>query len=279
MKTILITGGTNGIGKGLARYFLQKGDCVIVVGSTAAKGEKFNLEAQKLGAEARAHFLQADLSLIQENLRIIEIIKNRFPSLDLLVLCAQAQKFSTTYAETEEGFASNFGLYYLSRYILSYGLKSCLENAEKPIILNVCAPGIRGTIHWEDLQYKQQKKYTSIKALMHGSRLNDLLGVAFAEHNVERKIKYILYNPGAVQTTGATEAFEQPVMKFITGLLYKITGKPVEEAIKPILALLENPPEALLSAFKQEQEVNLTPETFDKANAQKLFELTEALLN
>jgi NAD(P)-dependent dehydrogenase (short-subunit alcohol dehydrogenase family) len=278
MKTILITGGTSGIGNGLAMAFLKKGDRVIAVGSTAAKGEMFYLEARKLGAEDRAHFLQADLSLVEENQRIIEEVKSKFHSLDILILCAQALKFSTMYSETKEGFEFNFGLYYLSRYILSYGLKSCLEQAEKPIILNICAPGLRGTIHWEDLQYKNQKKFTTIKAILHGSRLNDLLGVAFATNNTERKIKYILYNPGVVQTPGMTEAFEQPVMKLVTNLLFKIIGKQIEEAIKPILELLENPPESSLSAFQQRKEVNLVQEMFEKENAQRLFELTEVLL-
>ncbi len=37
MKTILITGGTDGMGKGVAMHFLKKGDRVIVVGSSSEK--------------------------------------------------------------------------------------------------------------------------------------------------------------------------------------------------------------------------------------------------
>lgn len=276
MKTILITGGTSGIGKGIAMNYLKNGDRVIVVGSSTAKGEAFYEEARKLSAQERAIYLKADLSLVKENRRIIKEVSNKFSSLDALILCAQYQKKRTTAIKTEEGFEFYFGLYYLSRYILSYGLKDCLENALEPVIINVCAPGMKGTVNWDDLQ--AEKNYNSIKAIMHGSRLNDLLGVSFAANNIGTKIKYILFNPGAVQTSGAMEAFEQPVMRVAIKMLYKIIGKRVEKAIEPIIKFLENPTSVPLAAFMQTKEVSLTMETFNKDNAKKLYIITEGLI-
>lgn len=276
MKTILVTGGTDGIGRGVAMHFLQKGDRVIVVGSSSAKGELFSHDAKLLQAEDRALFLQADLSLVRENVRIIEEIKSQFHSLDRVAFCAANQKHRKTSSLTKEGFEVTFSLYYLSRYLLSYGLKECLERAEKPVIVNICAPGMKGTVNWGDIQYKEH--FNSIKAMFNGSRLNDLLGVAFAQNEINGKIKYILFNPWAVQTPGALEAYQQPVVKNIIKILYAITGKSIEEAIIPIIALLENPPHAALSAFKQDKEVSLTMKTFDKENAQKLSTLTDQLV-
>ncbi|GAC42355.1 SDR family NAD(P)-dependent oxidoreductase [Paenibacillus popilliae] len=92
MKTILVTGGTDGIGKGVAIHFLKKGDRVIVVGSSTAKGNLFLNEARQLGAEERAIFLHPNLSLVKENKRIIEEIKSRFDSLDRFVFCATNHK-------------------------------------------------------------------------------------------------------------------------------------------------------------------------------------------
>jgi hypothetical protein len=232
MKTILITGGTDGMGKGIAMHFLKKGDRVIVVGSSSRKGDIFHNEARQLGAEGRAFFIKANLSLIKENKRIIEEVKMRFHSLDMLVLCAVSLKFRKTYSETQEGFELTFGLYYLSRYILSYGLKKCLEKAESPVIMNVCAPGMNGVINWDDLQNKNN--FDSPKAQFHGSRLNDLLGVSFVQNDTIGKIKYILFNPWAVQTPGAMEMYEQPMMKIMMKLMYKIIGKPVGKAIDTI---------------------------------------------
>jgi len=276
MKTILITGGTSGIGKGIARHYLKNGDRVIVVGSSPAKGESFLEEAGILGAQERAIYLKADLNLVKENQRIIEEVKSKFSSLDVLILCAQYQKNRKTTIKTEEGFEISFGLYYLSRYVLSYGLKDCLENTLRPIIINVCAPGMKGAVNWYDLQ--SEKNFNSIKAIMHGSRLNDLLGVSYALNNQESRIKYILFNPGAVQTSGAMEAYDQPLTNLIIKGLYKLIGKPVEKAIVPMIKLIENPPTAPLSAYKQNKEVSLGMETFNKEKAHKLNSLTKDLI-
>ena len=180
--------------------------------------------------------------------------------MDMLVLCAVSLKFRKIYSETQDGFEFTFGLYYLSRYILSYGLKECLERAESPVIMNVCAPGMKGAVNWDDLQNKNN--FDSNKVQFHGSRLNDLLGVAFAQNDTVGKIKYVLFNPWAVQTSGVMEMYEKPMMKIMMKLMYKIIGKPVEKAIVPIIKLLENPPKPSLSAYKQQKEVSLAMEYF-----------------
>ncbi|PEL13272.1 hypothetical protein CN601_05290 [Bacillus sp. AFS017336] len=272
MKTILITGGTDGIGKGIAMHYLKEGDRVIVVGSSAMKGELFKNEAKKLGMGERAIFLQADLSLVKENLRLLQEIKERFNSLDLVVFCAI--KHNHSYIQTQEGFEFTFALYYLSRFILSYGLKECLETSKNPTIINVCAPGMKGEVNWEDLQHKKSFKNVSF----HGSRLNDLLGVAFAENDPAHKIKYVLYNPWAVQTSGVFDMVKNPLMKNVMKMSYKIIGKTIEEGIKPIIKLVENPPKSSLTAFKMEKEVSLTMKTFDKELAQKLYDITVQML-
>jgi len=230
MKTILVTGGTNGIGKGIAMHFLKKGERVIVVGNSSGNGGIFYNEAKRLGAE----------------------------------------KHNKTYIETGEGFEFTFALYYLSRFILSYGLKDCLESTENPVISNVCAPGMKGEISWDDLQHK--KSYDNVS--FHGSRLNDLLGVAFAQNDTIGKIKYILYNPWAVQTSGVLEMFDKPLMKAIMKLSYKIIGKSADKAAEIIFELLDNPPTSSLSVFKEQKEIDLTMKTFDKENAKRLYNIT-----
>lgn len=270
MKTIFITGGTDGIGKAIAMHLLKKGDRVIVAGSSSAKGDIFYSEAKLIGAEERAIFLQANLSLVRENQRSIEEVKNRFNSLDMLIFCAA--KHSKEYTETIEGFELTFALAYLSRFILSYGLKECLEQSDNPVILNICAPGMKGEVNWNDLQHK--KSFAAQRVMFHGSRLNDMSGVAFAQNDTAGKVKYILYNPWAVQTSGMMETFKNPVMK----MMYKIIGKPAEKAIEPIIELLNNPPATSLSAYRERKKISLTMKTFDKENAKRLFDITAQMM-
>lgn len=270
MKTILVTGGASGLGKGVAMYYLKKGCRVIAVGSSSSSGDIFYNEAKQFGAEERAFYIQADLSLVKENQRIIEEVKSRFSSLDMLILCAA--KHSKEYTETAEGLELTFALDYLSRFILSYGLKECLEKTENPVIVNVCGSGMKGDVNWSDLQHKNN--FEAQKVMMHGSRLNDLSGVAFVQNDTVGKIKYILYNPWAVQTPGMMEVYSRPLMK----LIYKIIGKSVEKAIIPITELLNNPPAPALSAYRERKELDLTLATYNKENANRLYNITTQLM-
>jgi hypothetical protein len=269
MKTVLITGGASGLGKGIATQYLKKGDKVIAIGSSTANGNTFLNEAKQFGAEGRAIFIQANLSLVSENQRIVEEIKRNFPVLDALIFCAGA--YNKEYTETIEGFGFSFVLAYLSRFILSYRLKECLDKTDNPIILNICGTGMKGEVNWNDLQYKNC--FDTLKVANHCSRMNDLSGVEFTKNDTVGKIKYILYNPMAVKTPGIKD-FGGTLMKVVI----QIIGKSIEKAVVPIMELLDNPPKQLLTSITIRKENSLSMEIFDKNNAQKLFSITTELL-
>lgn len=270
MKTTLITGGASGLGKGIAMKLLKNGEKVIVIGSSLANGENYIKEAKTLGAEKRAIFIKADLSLIDENLRVIEEVKNIVDSIDALIFCAA--KHNQIYTETKEGFESTFALDYLSRFLLSYGLKEHLEKSKLPIILNICGTGMNGEVNWSDLQHKEKFKAQAV--MMHGSRLNDLSAVGFHQNDSVKKIKYILYNPWAVQTAGMKSFYKNPLM----WKLYKIIGKSVDKASEIIIKLLNNPPNILLSAYRELKQLPMNKSTYDKNNAEKLYNITTSII-
>lgn len=273
MKTVLITGGTDGIGKGLVLHYLQEGCRVFAVGSSAEKGKTLAAEADNLG-KGNLTFLQADLSLVEENLRVAKSILQQTEALDVMVLCAASLKPQLSYTETTEGFEFTFALYYLSRYILCHQLKGLLEKAGEHTILNVAAPGMTGKVNWEDIQMKH--KYNGQKAQFHGSRLNDLLGVSFGNSD---KIKFILFNPMAARTNGAAKMGDgNAFMKLTMKLYYKLLGKDVNEIVAIINKDVANTRTFGLSAYKLDKPVNISMETFDKANAEKLYLETATLL-
>ena len=269
MRTILITGGANGLGKGVALRCLAEGDRVVAIGHSAANGESFRDEAKRLGAEGNAIFIQADLSLAKESMRIAAMINDGFPALDALVLCAS--RHCKEYSVTAEGLEFSFALDYLSRFIFSYGLKECLEKTESPVIMNVCGTGMEGDVNWGDLQHENE--FDPMKVMMHGSRLNELSGVAFVQNDTVGRIKYVLYNPMAVRTPGMM-AFGNAAMK----AYYKFAAKPVDKAALPMVTLLRNPPGGTLAAYKEQENVSLDSPAFDKGNAMKLYGITTGLL-
>ncbi|RCW42995.1 SDR family NAD(P)-dependent oxidoreductase [Paenibacillus prosopidis] len=278
MRTIVITGGTDGIGRQLALHYLRNGERVFVIGRSSEKGKGLQKEAVKLVSEERFIFLQADLSMISENIRVVEEVSKRVKHIDLIIFCAQSQKFSKIFRETEDGIEFHFALYYLSRFILSYQFRNLLIASTAPLIVNVCAPGVKGEIKWNDLQLQTQRPFNSIKAIMHGSRLNDMLGAAFAQSNGYTNIKYVLYNPGAVQTKGAMEAFDQKMMKILVKFIYRIIGQPVEKAVEPIINIIDFPAETSLTAYKLYKKLDIPQSIVNNNQSEKLLHITLDLI-
>jgi 3-oxoacyl-[acyl-carrier protein] reductase len=83
-RTVIVTGGTKGIGKGIARVFAGAGANVVVAGRDAAAGEA-------AAAELGAAFVAADVSKAADCERLAAAVVERFGGID--VLCANAGIF------------------------------------------------------------------------------------------------------------------------------------------------------------------------------------------
>jgi NAD(P)-dependent dehydrogenase (short-subunit alcohol dehydrogenase family) len=272
VKTIVIAGGTDGIGKALAATRLGRGDTVVVIGRDEAKGAAFLASAAAAGAGARAVFVPADLSLLSENERVLETVRTRFPTVDTLVFCAR--HYRTRRTETAEGLEENFALFYLSRYVLGHGLADALATAEQPVVVNVAGPGADlGVVRWDDLELR--RGYHGGAALGQGGKLNDLLGVAFAARYGDRGIRYVLIHPGVTATSFSGEYDEHTLKQITTMQLY---AKPVELALPPILAAIDTPPAEALSAFVEGHRIEVEDDSFDRGAARRLEKVTEGIL-
>jgi len=78
-KTILITGGTSGIGLELARQLIERGNTVIVTGRDQAK-----LESTRKSLPAITTF-QSDVSECASIMRLYGQVVEKFPTLDVLI--------------------------------------------------------------------------------------------------------------------------------------------------------------------------------------------------
>lgn len=81
-KTALVTGGTSGIGKAVAKELAEQGANVIIVGRDKKKGER---AAEELNATTQqVTFINGDISHEEEVQNLCEDIKNKHGSLDFL---------------------------------------------------------------------------------------------------------------------------------------------------------------------------------------------------
>ncbi|MEV5516718.1 SDR family NAD(P)-dependent oxidoreductase [Streptomyces flaveolus] len=273
MKTLVIAGGTDGIGKALAERHLARGDTVFVIGRNPAKGRAYLERAERHGAADRARFVTADLSLLAQTSAAVDEITREASSVDALVLCARHYQYRRTV--TAEGYEENFALFYLSRYLLGHGLVESLRKAERPVVVNVAGPGAGlGVVRWDDLQLRHG--YHGGAALGQGGKLNDLLGVAFAErYGATTGIRYVLIHPG-VTATGFSGVYDAETLEHIRSMQQH--AKPVSAALPPIVAALDDPPADPLTAFVEGQRIRVDTHGFDRAAAGRLASTTEQLL-
>jgi NAD(P)-dependent dehydrogenase (short-subunit alcohol dehydrogenase family) len=253
-KSVVITGGTNGMGRATALARLARGDMVTVIGSTDRP-------------VPGARFLRADLSSISEVQRVAEAITS---PVDALVLFANRP--SPKRQETADGLEFTFALYYLSRYLLGHLLKPQLDAAPDPVIINVAGVGTTaGGINWDDPQLRD--KYSLIRAQLQAGRANDLLGVSFAAQG--HRARYVLYHPGF--TRSGLDGHPNPLVRGTLKTLAKFFARPVSDSVKPVVDWIDHPPASPLTAIDRGKQVPLSLRTLDPAEASRWDAYTSGL--
>jgi NAD(P)-dependent dehydrogenase (short-subunit alcohol dehydrogenase family) len=270
MRTIVISGGTDGMGRALALGRAARGDRVIAIGSNAVKGERLLAEAPATGT---IEFLHADLRTVAATKAAAAAITDSVPMIDALALFANRQ--APLRIETPDGFEATFALYYLSRYLLSHQLTPALSRSNTPVIINVAGVGItKGSIHWQDLQLARD--YGLVTAQLQAGRANDLLGVSYAAE-YGATVRYVLYHPGFTHS-GDLSVLSAPMRAAIRAAA-RVSARPVEESVAAIHDFIDNPPLAPLTAIDRDKPVPLTLATLNPGDAARLAHLTAALLS
>ncbi|MBN6037723.1 SDR family NAD(P)-dependent oxidoreductase [Amycolatopsis sp. 195334CR] len=256
-KTVVVTGGTDGIGAALVRALAERGDRAVVLGRNRERGARLVREGAGL-----VSFLETDLSLMSNTREAAKEIAATHPAIDGLVFCARF--FQTHRTVTAEGLEHNFALFYLSRAVLGEGLAGVL--GDHAVVINVAGPGHDTPIAWDDLQ--STRHYDGVRAMFQAGRLNDLLGVDFAAKHPG--IAYVLFHPGTT-ATGFAGDYDPATAAFIEQ--QKAQAKPATDVVPPLLALLDGPPRNSLSAFHLRTELTMRD---DSADAARLARLTSS---
>lgn len=85
-KTMVITGGTNGIGRGLTEYFAEQGVIVAAVGSRAETADRLQKDMAEKGLEIYTYFM--DIRRVEEIRPLFDRVVADLGHIDILVNCA-----------------------------------------------------------------------------------------------------------------------------------------------------------------------------------------------
>ncbi|TGD56592.1 SDR family NAD(P)-dependent oxidoreductase [Flavobacterium humi] len=136
-QTIIVTGASSGIGKEIARYFLEKGDNVVINSSTA---ENLEQAYQELGAGPNLAKVAGSVSDKKTGELLVAAAIEKFGSADILV--NNAGIFETKpFLEVEEAHLDRFwntnvkGTYFTTQAVLPQMLKQ-----QGGVVINIGTP-------------------------------------------------------------------------------------------------------------------------------------------
>lgn len=229
-KTILITGGTDGIGKATALQLAQRGHHLTIVGRNKAKGQQAAQEiTQKTGASVE--FVSVDMSLMRDVQQFAEAYRASHPSLDILVHSAGVMMSERVV--TDEGFEMTFATQYLSRYWLTELLMPALDKSDKGQVFFVSSGRTGdGNLNYDNLNGEQ--KYSAFSALQTSSSALSLYTLSLMNEYPLHQVYN--YGPGLVRSSlGRNMPANMNAFINTVGRLFSIS---VEQAAKEITTLL-----------------------------------------
>ena len=269
VKTILITGATDGIGKHLAKKLASQGHHVILHGRNPQKLELALQEVRAVSLRGRVSSYLADFSKLDDVYRFVEEIKRDFQSIDVLFNNAglYAGKERKASAENVE---LTFMLSVLAPYILTTELSPLLEKAADGRVINTSS---------------YMHHFAKVKDLDSGFETNYNPGVAYNNSKLYTiwmtrylarefflkgsSITVNAYHPGLISTNLGNDSSDEKTKKSLFGRLMKSFSKNLDEGIETSYYLtLSEEIRGLTGYYFDEKKVTSVSEkgyTFEKA--------------
>ena len=123
-KTIVITGGTSGVGEVAAERLAQMGARIILVARNKSRADATLVRLRRSGPGVAHSVYFADLTRLAEMKRLAAEIADREPLIDVLINNAGA--LFGTRRLTEDGLEYTFALNHMAYFVVTHGLRERL---------------------------------------------------------------------------------------------------------------------------------------------------------
>jgi len=139
-QTILVTGGTDGLGRAVAGDLAERGATLIIHGRDPVRGDEALREIQRRGGGADSRLLLADLASLEEVRGLATEVERSVPRLVALVNNAGIAS-PPDRRESADGHELTFAVNHLSHFLLTGRLLGLLVRSAPSRIVNVASIG------------------------------------------------------------------------------------------------------------------------------------------
>ena len=196
MKTVLITGSTDGIGKQTAIELAKRNYRVLVHGKSENRGNEVVEQLKHLTSNPEIFYYNADLTDLKEVEELANQIKTDFTTLD--VLLNNAGVFENQKEVLPNGFEKTFMVNYLAHFALTLHLLELLKKTSESKIVNVSSQAQAGTIDFDNLN--GEKYFDAYNAYALSKLENILFTYKLANELTNTNITANCLHPGVIAT-------------------------------------------------------------------------------
>jgi retinol dehydrogenase 14 len=271
--TVLITGGTSGIGNATAVAMAAMGANVVVVGRNQERGGAAVEEIKAQSHNESVELMLADLSVQAEVRRLAEEFLERYDRLDVLVNNAGLVQSKRT--ETPDGIETTLAINHLAPFLLTNLLLGCLEQSAPSRVITVSSEAQRwGTMDFEDMQ--SRRKYRGFPVYGMTKLANIMFTYELAERLDGTGVAVNCLHPGSVGTNFGQNNRGAMALFFRT---FKPFMRSPEQGADTLIWLASSPEVDGVSGkyFSDRKEIEAKKVAYDPAARRRLWEISEDL--
>jgi NAD(P)-dependent dehydrogenase (short-subunit alcohol dehydrogenase family) len=269
-KTVVITGGTSGIGQVAAETLASMGARIVLVARSQSRGEAALSRLREIAPGAKHTVHYGDLSRLAELKRVGKDIATAETRIDVLINNAGAM-FGQRQV-TEDGLELTFATNHLSYFVFTHALSERLITSAPSRVVNTSSHAhYRAVIDFDNLQYKHD--YKSFPAYSRSKLCNVLFTRVLARGLAGTGVTANSLHPGFVKTRFGDES--GGAMASLIGLM-KIFAISPQKGAETIIHLASSDDEAKTTGlyFYKCKPVDPSKLAQDDATAERLWRET-----
>ena len=276
-KTVLITGGTNGIGKVTAQELAKMGAEVVIIGRSAEKTKATVAAIKEQSGNNAVGSIVADLSSLAEVRRAAAEFKAQHQRLDVLVNNAGAV-FASRQASVD-GYELTFALNHLAYFLLTTLLLDTLKASAPARIVNVSSDAHRGAkLNFDDLQHTHSYGMGGFGVYSDSKLANILFTYELARRLEGTGVTANVLHPGFVASGFGRN--NKGLMNLIMGVITRFALSEEQGAQTSIYLASSSEVEGVSGKyFDKSTAVQSSPESYDEAAQKRLWEISEEMTN